>query len=56
MSEIHFCGQNSIWGSYRDWLLSPLQVHFTEIRVREIEKKKHGMMYNVFNAELLFKI
>ena len=38
------------------WLLSPLQVHFTEIRVREIEKKKYGMMYNVFNAELLFKI
>ena len=54
MSEIHFVGKTR--ESYRDWLLSPLQVHFTEIRVREIEKKKYGMIYNVFNAELLFKI
>ena len=30
-------------------------MHFTEIRVREIEKN-YGMIYSVFNAELLFKI
>ena len=31
-------------------------MHFTQIRVREIEKKNYGMIYSVFNAELLFKI